>query len=115
MSIQCCYSYCGVHFQFFLATLLVAAFLEWDLLAATFLVPLTAFLATLLVADLTGEAAAAPPTTGAATADFLAATFFEPAALLLVVLFFEILLAPTFLVVDLFVAATALAIMQKIV
>ena len=109
MSIQCCYSYCGFfHFQFFLATLLVVAFFEWDLLGAAFLAPFDAFLATLLGADFTGEAAAAPPATGAAATAFLA-TFLVPVALL-VVLFFEILLAPTFLVDDALFATTALAI-----
>jgi hypothetical protein len=109
MSIQCCYSYCGfIHFQFFLATLLVVAFLEWDLLAADFLVPLEAFLVTLLAAALTGEAPAAAPAAGATAGALLAAAFFE--AGLLVADFLEILLAPTFLVVDLLVFATALAI-----
>ena len=85
----------------------MAAFLEWDLLAATFLVPLEAFLVTLLAAALTGEAEAAAPAAGATAGALLAAAFLVG---LLVADFLEILLAPTFLVVDLFVAATALAI-----
>jgi hypothetical protein len=109
MSIQCCYSYCGfIHFQFFLATFLVAFLAEWDLfLGAAFL---ETFLVALLGADFTGdaEAAAAPATGAACTAVLLAAVFLVPVVLLVV--FFEILLAPTFLVDDALFDTTALAI-----